>query len=942
PSPRGSLAARLARAAARRAGRLSARQLLAAARGLRDALPDAAAAAARCATLALRALQQLSSSNNKNSNNNKKKKKNNNNNHNNNLQQLGLPEGSSSSQNWVREAADWAVWLPSFFFREGDARLWVEQRFMPSVRGLLKMVTPGADSGDDSSNSESSDDLAMAMLGLPPAAMAYLGSVVVNTSLHPKALKVWGRALRRLALQADHVPAEFKARPKARLMVGDSRRARVGVLSSFLDGHSVAYWVHGNLVSLPRETVELVMIELPRYRQPGHRQATNVVYKRLRSRADHWVRVIWAPPASEVQSSPEAPRGGRGVAQVAHLRGLRSAWALLAEQRLDVLLLPEVGLCPLSYLAALWRVAPVQVAGFGHALSTGLPTVDHFLSYRRFETPSSDSEMDPAASSRYSEHLVQLPGVPLLFPRRPDVSSEHQGPLPAFQPPVSEAEVWAQLQEGSGRYLRPAIPLPPGSRTYCLPQSLYKLAEPTMDSTLAAMVRADPKAILVLLAGPEVSAAAAIHRRLALFGPRVLRALRFVPLLGAASFLSLLSYCSVVLDAFPHGGWTTTVDALSVGAPVLTMPGTMLAGRGTFGLYEEWSSAMQVAGVEDKWLAECCVATTVAEFVRKAGRLARNSAAVRQRFAEEVHHIFFRQEGAQAFARFLVEVATSGGAKDASTEASEASTARRSHQRSGEEQDGAVSPVDSRMSGESRALHEPLRHVSRRLAAVPKPDLQQFFRATTCGLCAGLVVEAFVHGIRMVVHTLTVPVMPVARGIGETSTVFAVDDNSAGHMRLRHRSGHNFGDARRDGPWHWEACSDELLGLGGWDTGDCWREVERLGPLLVAVQKKALADLLPHLRPNGSDDLLYLQPGIAAACGSECLGHEAELLAACRQLYGPGGSAVCAGRLQVPPASSLAPRKQPPPRWWRAAAAARLPGPAADKNNNNKQPNKQQ
>ena len=140
--------------------------------------------------------------------------------------------------------------------------------------------------------------------GVAVAPLAYLGSAVETgehvplIQLHSRLLQKFLPALRAapaaewlkqnslpkreasasagLASSPSRAPAVSFSSSSAK--GGSPRRVRVGFLSSFFDGHSVGFWIHGNIIHLSRETVEVVMIELPRSRSKGHRQGQNVVY----------------------------------------------------------------------------------------------------------------------------------------------------------------------------------------------------------------------------------------------------------------------------------------------------------------------------------------------------------------------------------------------------------------------------------------------------------------------------------------------------------------------------------------------------------------------------------------------------------------------------------------------------------------------------------------
>ena len=51
--------------------------------------------------------------------------------------------------------------------------------------------------------------------------------------------------------------------------------------------------------------------------------------------------------------------------------------------------------------------------------------------------------------------------------------------------------------------------------------------------------------------------------------------------------LSLYILADVVLDTFPAGGYTNSLHAFAVGAPVITLPGEYLSGRLTLAMYEK-------------------------------------------------------------------------------------------------------------------------------------------------------------------------------------------------------------------------------------------------------------------------------------------------------------------------------------------------------------------
>jgi predicted O-linked N-acetylglucosamine transferase (SPINDLY family) len=79
-----------------------------------------------------------------------------------------------------------------------------------------------------------------------------------------------------------------------------------------------------------------------------------------------------------------------------------SQWvSAIREQNCEILLYPAVGMHPQTLKLACLRLAPVQINSWGHPDTSGLPTLDYYVSANCFEPAD--------AQSYYSEKLVCLP-----------------------------------------------------------------------------------------------------------------------------------------------------------------------------------------------------------------------------------------------------------------------------------------------------------------------------------------------------------------------------------------------------------------------------------------------------------------------------------------------------------------------------------------------------
>ncbi len=95
----------------------------------------------------------------------------------------------------------------------------------------------------------------------------------------------------------------------------------------------------------------------------------------------------------------ESRRLEAGVDRFVHLpRSLAVARDAIADAKLDLVYYTDIGMEPLTYFLAFARLAPVQCVTWGHPQTTGIPTVDYFVSSQLCEPSDGDSH--------YSERLA--------------------------------------------------------------------------------------------------------------------------------------------------------------------------------------------------------------------------------------------------------------------------------------------------------------------------------------------------------------------------------------------------------------------------------------------------------------------------------------------------------------------------------------------------------
>jgi predicted O-linked N-acetylglucosamine transferase (SPINDLY family) len=247
----------------------------------------------------------------------------------------------------------------------------------------------------------------------------------------------------------------------------------------------------------------------------------------------------------------------------------------LAALELDVLLYADIGMDPFTYYLAFGRYAPLQGVLGGHPLTTGIPTLDVYVSSRLQETAQ--------AQEHYTERLVPLEGFAMGMER------------PAPPPPRS----------------RQQLGLPASGNLYVCPLRIHRL-HPEFDAALAGILDADEDAEIVLFEDvfQEVWDRQVRSRLMRSLGRRVER-ITFLSWQSPENFLAILAGCQVALDSFHFGAGTTAPLAFAVGCPMVTLPSQFQRGRSTLAYY----LAMQI---------DDCVATDPQDYVRIAVRIARD------------------------------------------------------------------------------------------------------------------------------------------------------------------------------------------------------------------------------------------------------------------------------------------------------------------------------
>jgi predicted O-linked N-acetylglucosamine transferase (SPINDLY family) len=340
-------------------------------------------------------------------------------------------------------------------------------------------------------------------------------------------------------------------------------KIRVGYISAFMNRHTVGAFLAGWLENHDGDTFDIHCYHL------GQKTDTLTAHLRKHSHRFH------------------------------HLPGnIAAAATQIASDRLHILVYNEVGMHIEAMQLAALRLAPIQCAWWGHPVTTGLPTMDYFL--------SSDLMEPDNAGQYYSETLIRLPNLSLCY---------HPPHLP--ENPMT----------------RGALGIPTDRFIFLSSQSIYKYL-PQYDDLYPLIAQKAPHAYFVFISHQSRQVTKRFYNRLRVAFDRhnldIDRFCFFSPRLNAEQFLSLNMAADVLLDTMEWSGGKTTLEGISAGLPVVTCPGGMLRGRHAFAM-------LKMMGISDT------IAADAAAYCAIAVRLATDNGyfnAVKARFAQQRHKLY--------------------------------------------------------------------------------------------------------------------------------------------------------------------------------------------------------------------------------------------------------------------------------------------------------------
>ncbi len=285
------------------------------------------------------------------------------------------------------------------------------------------------------------------------------------------------------------------------------KKIRVGFISEFLTRHTVGKLFGGLIKNIDRKKFEVVIFHTQRTKKSINKNEIDNISDKVINLSNR----------------------------------IKEQHSQVENENLDIIFYPEIGMSQTIYFLAFARLASVQIVSFGHPETTGINTIDYFLS---------STLLEPNNKKKYSERLICLSQFPLYY-----------------QPPQS----LGPLKN------RKDLELPENARLYGCPQSLFKL-HPDFDSILAEILFQDPEGYIVLIGGEgkEKYWSEILKKRWSKNYTILNKKVLFTKTLSLLEFISLCKCVDVLLDPLHFGGGNSFLESMLVGTPSITMPETHL------------------------------------------------------------------------------------------------------------------------------------------------------------------------------------------------------------------------------------------------------------------------------------------------------------------------------------------------------------------------------
>ncbi len=240
----------------------------------------------------------------------------------------------------------------------------------------------------------------------------------------------------------------------------------------------------------------------------------------------------------------------------------------ISRDKLDVLIYLDIGMRPKIQIMTSLRLASVQYSTWGHPVTSGFKNIDYFFSSELMEVQNSQKD--------YTEKLINLPrlGIDYDFP---DLSN------------IKKPKISKNLD----------------STIFLNLQSLFKLL-PQDDHIYLDIIKNNPNSCFWFIESRRNLITSRFKNRISkLFqkhGYSFETCSYFHPKCSQEEFFGLISESDIILDSINWSGGNTSLEAISLDKPIVTLPSDFMRGRHTYGILKLMETEETIASSKKQYV----------------------------------------------------------------------------------------------------------------------------------------------------------------------------------------------------------------------------------------------------------------------------------------------------------------------------------------------------
>jgi predicted O-linked N-acetylglucosamine transferase (SPINDLY family) len=244
----------------------------------------------------------------------------------------------------------------------------------------------------------------------------------------------------------------------------------------------------------------------------------------------------------------------------------------IRDDNLHVLIYPEIGMDSVTMRLACMKLSPVQCTSLGHPDTSGLPTIDYYL--------SSDLMEPPDADDHYSERLIRLPNLSVYY---------------------------TSLEIPNACVNRDTFGLRSKSILYLCTHSLFTHL-PQYDEVYPRIAQEVRDCQFLFISYPKSTLVTEqfrlrISQAFRKFNLNANEFIVFLPYLDAGQYHAINCLSDIFLDTMGWSANNSTFEAIACNLPVVTLPGSLMRQRHCAAILTMMGVKETIASSLDEYIA---------------------------------------------------------------------------------------------------------------------------------------------------------------------------------------------------------------------------------------------------------------------------------------------------------------------------------------------------